>query len=80
MTTTLNEQGQITLPEHVRAALGWEPGSKLVLDANERGEIVLRPERIASEMDPNRFEQARGILPPYPGGTDALMNFLRGED
>jgi len=80
MTTTLNEQGQITIPEHVRAALGWEPGSKLVLDANDQGELLLRPEKIASGLAPDRFERARGILPPYPGGTDAFMNFLRGEE
>ena len=80
MTATLNEQGQITIPEDVRAMLGWEPGSNLVLDANEKGELVLRPERIARGKDPDRFERARGILPPYPGGTDAYMAFIRGED
>jgi AbrB family looped-hinge helix DNA binding protein len=80
MITTLNEQGQIILPLHIREALGWEPGSKLVLDANEKGELVLRAERIAPATDPDRFEQARGILPPWPGGTDAYMAFIRGED
>jgi AbrB family looped-hinge helix DNA binding protein len=81
MTTTLNEQGQITIPEHVRAALGWEPGSKLVLDANEKGELVLRQERIATETDPDRFEKAIGTAEiKWPGTTDEYMALIRGED
>jgi AbrB family looped-hinge helix DNA binding protein len=80
VTITLDESGRITLPESTREALGWKPGSRLVLDANDKGELILRPERIAAVADPNRFEKARGILPPYPGGTDALMSFLRGDD
>ncbi len=80
MTLTVDEKGQISLDEHVREVLGLVPGSKLVLDANEKGELILRPERIAKNADPDRFKKARGILPAYPGGTDALMNLLRGED
>lgn len=80
MTMTVDAQGQITLTEHVRDILGIVPGSKLVLDADEQGELILRPERVAVVADPDRFKKARGILPPYPGGTDALMNLLRGDD
>ena len=80
MPLTVDEKGQINLDEHVREVLGLVPGSKLVLDANEKGELILRPERVAKTADPDRFKKARGILPPYPGGTDALMNLLRGED
>lgn len=80
MTATLNDQGQITIPEELRAALGWEPGKKLVLDANAKGELVLRPEYIPADLDPQRFEKLVGILPPWPGGTDAYMAFLRGDD
>jgi AbrB family looped-hinge helix DNA binding protein len=80
MTTIVNEHGQITLPEDMRAALGWQPGSKLILDTDDKGELFLRPERIAKSLDPNRFQRAVGILPPWPGGTDAYMKFIRGED
>jgi AbrB family looped-hinge helix DNA binding protein len=78
MTTTLNEQGQITIPEEVRIKLRWEPGTKLVLDANEHGELFIRPERIREPFDEERFRKAIGSVPPWPGGTDAYMEFLRG--
>ena len=80
MPITVNEQGQVTLPESVRDVLGLVPGSNLILDANEKGELILRAEKVAKNADPDRFKKARGILPAYPGGTDALMNLLRGED
>lgn len=80
MTITINSEGQITLPEQLRDHPGWQPGNKLVLDANEKGELILRAERIAKDANPDRFKRALGILPPYPGGTDAFMEFLRGED
>jgi AbrB family looped-hinge helix DNA binding protein len=78
MTITLNEQGQITIPEDLRTKLGWEPGIKLVLAANEHGELFLRPERVRKPFDEERFLKAIGSAPPWPGGTDAYMEFLRG--
>jgi AbrB family looped-hinge helix DNA binding protein len=80
MSITINSDGRITLPDQLRDRPGWQPGNKLVLDANEKGELILRAERIVKNADPDRFNQAIGILPPYPGGTDAYMEFLRGED
>jgi AbrB family looped-hinge helix DNA binding protein len=78
MTITLNEQGQISIPEDIRSRLGWKPGTELVLDANEKGELILRPESIREPFDEERFRKAIGSVPPWPGGTDAYMEFLRG--
>lgn len=81
MTITVNEQGQIILPEYVREVLKLVPGSRLVLDADERGELVLRPERIAKDADPDRFQKALGAAEiKWPGTTDEYMAFLRGDD
>jgi AbrB family looped-hinge helix DNA binding protein len=78
MTITLNEQGQISIPEDIRTRLGWKPGTKFVFDADENGELILRPERIPQSIDEERFRQVIGSVPPWPGSTDAYMEFLRG--
>ena len=81
MTITVNEQGQITIPEHVREVLGLVTGSRLVLDADENGELILRPERVAKHADPDRFQKALGAAEiKWPGTTDEYMAFIRGED
>ncbi len=81
MTITVNEQGQITLPEHVRDVLGLVPGSRLVLDADAKGELILRPERVAKTADPARFRKALGAAEMrWNGTTDEYMAFIRGED
>jgi AbrB family looped-hinge helix DNA binding protein len=78
MTITLNEQGQISISEDIRMRLGWKPATELVLDANEKGELILRPKGIREPFDEERFRKAIGSVPPWPGGTDAYMEFLRG--
>jgi bifunctional DNA-binding transcriptional regulator/antitoxin component of YhaV-PrlF toxin-antitoxin module len=81
MTITVNNEGQITLPEQLLNHPGWEPGSKLVLDANEKGELILRPERIAKNADPDRFKKAVGAAEiKWEGTTDEYMTFIRGEN
>jgi len=81
VTITLDESGRITLPESTREALGWKPGSKLVLDANEKGELILRAERIATDADPDRFEKALGTAEiKWPGTTDEYMALIRSDD
>jgi AbrB family looped-hinge helix DNA binding protein len=81
MTMTVDAQGQITLTEHVRDVLGLVPGSRLVLDSNGEGELILRPERVARNADPDRFKKALGTSEiKWPGTTDEYMAFIRGED
>lgn len=78
MSITLNEQGQITIPEDILKQISWKPGTNFVFDADKSGDLILRPERISKPLDEERFRQAIGTLPPWPGGTDTFMEFLRG--
>ena len=42
MTTTLSQEGQVTVPKHIRDSLRLKPGSKLAFEGNAQGDIVLR--------------------------------------
>ena len=77
METTLTSKGQVTIPKHIREALGLQPGSKLTFDVNVAGELVLR----AGLQTPNPFEAALGAAEiKWEGTTDQYMAFIRGED
>jgi AbrB family looped-hinge helix DNA binding protein len=41
-TTTLSQKGQVVIPKRLRAARGWEPGLRLVVEATADG-LTLRP-------------------------------------
>ena len=87
METTLTSKGQATIPKHIRDSLGLKPGSKLLFDVNDQGDIVLRaagPQPTAQETMQERLERALAALGPeyekWEGGTDSYMAFIRGED
>jgi AbrB family looped-hinge helix DNA binding protein len=42
-TTFLTERGTLTLPASIRRTLGLKGKQQLIIEANEAGEIVLRP-------------------------------------
>jgi AbrB family looped-hinge helix DNA binding protein len=77
MTVTLNEQGQITIPEEIRTRLGWKPGTKFVLDADEKGQLILRPVTLAKEhFGPiGRYKDVDDLI--WRGTTDEYMAWLR---
>lgn len=80
MATTLTSKGQVTIPLHIRNALGLEAGTKVEFAVNQQGEVVLR--RIDHQTMPgerNRFEEVRGKA-DIRWRTDELMALLRGED
>ena len=52
LTTTVSRKGQVILPKAVRSALGWEAGTRLVVE-NERGGVLLRPVSAFPETDPD---------------------------
>jgi AbrB family looped-hinge helix DNA binding protein len=84
METTLTSKGQATIPKHIRERLGLKPGSRLVFDVNEGGELVLRPVD-DSVMRAHREELERALANikvdiPWNGTTDEYMALLRGED
>lgn len=42
-TTFLTERGTLTLPASIRKTLGLKGKQQLIIEANDAGEIVLRP-------------------------------------
>lgn len=42
MSSTLTTKGQITIPKHIRDALGLNPGSQVDFVLHDNGDIVLR--------------------------------------
>ncbi|HWG20279.1 MAG TPA: AbrB/MazE/SpoVT family DNA-binding domain-containing protein [Terracidiphilus sp.] len=79
METTITRKGQVTIPKHIRDSLSLVPGSKLVFDVNENGELVLRKSRPAKPRHPDRFDRAVGSAQiKWEGTTDEYMEFIRG--
>jgi len=78
MLTTMTIKGQVTIPKHIRDALGLKPGAKLNFSVNRDGDVVLH--RVAGKLagKPDRFESARGKADIH-WRTDDLMALLRGE-
>ena len=50
ITTTLIEQGQITIPQQIRDSAGLKAGCRLTFDMNSSGELVLRPEEPVTDL------------------------------
>jgi AbrB family looped-hinge helix DNA binding protein len=44
-TSRVTRQGQISVPAEVRRGLGLHPGSELIWEMKENGEVVVRPKR-----------------------------------
>ena len=77
MSTTLTSKGQVTIPKHIRDALGLGPGSAVDFELDEQGRVVLKPARAPrGRRPPDRFEAARGKA-TVAWRTDALMRLLR---
>ena len=79
MSTTLTLKGQVTIPKHIRDALGLMPGVQLNFAVNSQGEVVLHKAaaNVASAKD--RFELARGKA-QIKWKTKDLMKLLRSPD
>ena len=84
METTLTSKGQATIPKHIRDSLGLKPGSRLIFDVNQQGEIVLRPvDESALNARREQFRKAIEAVQvdnPWHGTTDEYMRFIRGDD
>jgi AbrB family looped-hinge helix DNA binding protein len=44
-TTTLTSKGQVTIPKEVRERLGLSEGDRLEFVFDERGRVIVRPEK-----------------------------------
>lgn len=71
MKAVVPEKGQVTIPKQLRDQLGIEPGQELDF-SDEEGRLVARKVR-----DRRAVDAVYGIL-ELPGGTDALLDELRG--
>lgn len=71
-TATVTSKGQITLPKEVRELLRVETGDHVDFVVNERGDVILRPDRL-DIMD------LRGLLRrprKRPVGVDAMNSAI----
>lgn len=71
MKAVVSEKGQVTIPKQLRDRLGIEAGQELDF-TDDNGRLVARKVR-----DRGAVEAVYGIL-TIPGGTDALLDDLRG--
>lgn len=78
MSTTLTVKGQVTIPKHIREALGLKPGMPVNFAVNRDGEVVIREAADLTSRTPDRFEAARGKA-DIRWRTDELMALLRDE-
>ncbi len=78
MSTTLTIKGQITIPKHIRDALGLKPGMPVDFVVNDEGQVVIQPAAVTAKRKANRFEAARGQA-DVKWRTQELMALLRGE-
>ncbi|MDD2776820.1 MAG: AbrB/MazE/SpoVT family DNA-binding domain-containing protein [Gallionella sp.] len=80
MHTTLTRKGQVTIPKHIRDAIGLTAGCAVRFDVNGAGEVVIhKASADAIPFTPDRFEAARGTA-DIKWRTDELMALLRGDD
>lgn len=77
METTLTSKGQVTIPKHIRDALGLEPGNRLVFDVDgER--LFLRKAGPIRPRRPDRFDRAVGAAEIKLGcSVDEYMELIR---
>jgi AbrB family looped-hinge helix DNA binding protein len=79
MSTTLTLKGQVTIPKHIRDALGLMPGAQLDFAVNSHGEVVLHKAAANVANAKDRFELARGKA-QIKWKTKDLMKLLRSPD
>ncbi|MBP7538091.1 MAG: type II toxin-antitoxin system PrlF family antitoxin, partial [Ottowia sp.] len=56
MTTTITVKGQVTVPKHIRDALGLVPGTQVGFALNDEGDVVLRAAQRQRGKPTDRFE------------------------
>lgn len=79
MSTMLTIKGQVTIPKHIRDALGLKPGMPVNFAVNDEGEVVIQRAEESTTPERDRFDAARGRA-DVKWRTDQLMALLRGED
>ncbi len=52
---TIGDRGRIVLPSSIRSALGLEPGTRMLVRAEDDGSLTLRPYRAVAEESRGMF-------------------------
>lgn len=82
----MTEKGQVTIPKHIRQAVGVTPGSELEFSL-DRGRIVITP--VGSHVQDDRrarlaaaAARVRNSLEPQyrQFSADEIMRFIRGDE
>ncbi len=73
---TLTAKGRVTIPKHVRDAVGLKPGSRVEFAVNDDGQVVMRKPISQTPVAPDRFDRATGLA-DIKWRTDELMALLR---
>ncbi len=79
MTAIIKANGQLTIPEPIRDALGLKPGTPVDFGLNKEGHVVILKARETAAKVQDRFEAARGKA-DIKWRTKELMALLRGND
>lgn len=78
MTTTITQKGQVTLPKHVRDAVGLKPGDQVEVRATASGGVYI--EKPGTQTAYRAKLRAWMERQPIRGmTTDEIMELSRGE-
>jgi len=81
MATRIRANGQLTLPQRVRAALGLEPGDRVEFQLSGNGEVVLRKAPCKPPQSRRRRERVHARLEvQMRRRAQELLALLRGLD
>jgi AbrB family looped-hinge helix DNA binding protein len=77
----LTSKGQVTVPQHIRAAAGIQPHSEVEFSINADGDVVLKKLATVSPIRAALDRVAGSANAPEFKGmtTDDYMRFIRGE-
>ena len=73
LTTTVSTKGQVILPKAIRQTLGWQAGTRLVVENRPEG-VLLKPESVFAETRP---EDVFGCL-VYDGPPKSVADMQAG--
>ena len=68
----VGDRGRLVLPSEIRAALGLEPGDRLLLSTDADGSLRLRPYRAVAN-------QGLGLLADLAPGGDSMVDEVIAE-
>jgi len=81
MATRIRANGQLTVPQRVRAALGLAPGDRVEFQLNGNGEVVLRKASAKPPQSRRRRERVHARLElQMRRRAEELLALLRGLD